>query len=77
MRWKFQPFGWFKNGPIKLMETNFMQRKKCLIESQMSVTSRKKLSYVSILDPHIRQQLPKVPNTQCGQNLYEVGSKFL
>ena len=23
-----------KNGPIKLMKTNFMQRKKCLIESQ-------------------------------------------
>ena len=27
-------FDALKNGPIKLMKTNFMQRKKCLIESQ-------------------------------------------
>ena len=75
MRWKFQPFGCFKYGPINLIETNFMQRKN--VSLKVNECDIKKLSYVSILDPHIRQQLPKVPNAQCGQNFYEVGSKFL
>ena len=69
MRWKYQHFRCFKKWTYKTNGNQLYAEEKMSHWKSMSVTSRKKLSYVSILDPHIRQQLPKVPNAQCDQNL--------